>query len=162
MRRRAQNLQVGVTLRPKALTKVEGATWPDSRLLMTFTVSARVPGILLDDAGLDPKKHGRLGEVVDNAIIDELSRFDEVEFGRAGRDAATVLGLGSVERLSARISKLVKARIKAAGGDEGPDGLPGKAVTFAPLVFLSHSRQLRGVVVRDGGRFPKIRASLPR
>jgi Protein of unknown function (DUF3631) len=137
MRRRAQNLQVGVTLRPKALTKVDGAPWPDNFKDCddVYRLSPDLLRVLLDDAGLDPKKHGRLGEVVDNAIIDELSRFDEVDFGRAGRDAATVLGLGSVERLSARISKLVKARIKAAGGDEGPDGLPGKAVTFAPLVL---------------------------
>ena len=128
---------------------------------MTFTASSPdLLRVLLDNAGLDPKKHGRLGEAVDNAIIDEVSWFDEVEFGRAGRDAAALLGIGSVERLSSRIAKLVKARIKAAGGDEGPDGLPGKPVTFAPLVLHPDSRQLRGVAVRDRGALPKVHASV--
>jgi hypothetical protein len=137
MRRRAQHLQVGVTVRPKTLEKKGAPPWPEAfkDLDDVYRHNPELLSILLDNADLDPKKHGRLGEAVDNAILDEVSWFDEVEFGRAGKDAAGILGVGSVERLSARIAKLVKARIKVADGEEGPDGLPGKPITFPKLVL---------------------------
>ena len=137
MRRRAQHLQVGVTARPNTLEKKGALPWPQAFKDFddVYRHDPELLRVLLDNADLDPKKHGRLGEAVDNAILDEVSWFDEVEFGRAAKDAAAVLGIGSVERLAARIAKLVKARTKAADGEKGPDGLPGKPIAFPELML---------------------------
>jgi hypothetical protein len=156
MRRRAQNLQVGVTARPKEKIK-KGEPVPENfkDLDDVYRHDPELLRVLLDNADLDPKKHGRLGDAVDNAILDEVSWFDEVEFGRAGKDAAAILGIGSVERLSARIAKLVKARIKATSGEDGPDGLPGKPVTFAPLVLHPDPVNCAELLSEMAAAFPK-------
>ena len=75
--------------------------------------------VLLDGANLE---HGRLGDAVDNAILDAASRLDAVQLGRARKSIAVLLGT-SLSGLDDKLSAIVKARIEEATetkADAGP------------------------------------------
>ena len=123
---------------------------------MTFTVSTRIFCVSCSTTQvLTPRSMGGSGRLSTTPSLMRLSRFDEVEFGRAGRDAAAILGIGSVERLSCPYLKTSQSAHQSRGRRRRPRRLAWEAGDVCPARASSRSRQLRGVAVRDGGRFPK-------
>ena len=133
MRRSAQNLKVVVTARPKEIlpTGVYDPDKPPKDLDDVYRIDPDYVRILLKGANLE---HGRLGEDVEDAVIEAASWLSAVPLGRVAKGIARAFGT-TAGRFIDSVEKLVKARASLAAtlGQEGPDGLPGKPLTFPPL-----------------------------
>jgi Protein of unknown function (DUF3631) len=123
VRRLGQGLKVAVTSRPNDIAPKDAPPLKD--LDDVYRHDPELVPVLLDGANLE---HGRLGDAVDSAIFDLVSRLDAVELGRARKSIAVLLGipLGSLDD---KLGELVKKRVEG-GGEPGDDGLPGKPLTF--------------------------------
>jgi hypothetical protein len=86
-RRLSQGLEVTVTACPNDLAPDDAPHLKDLDDAYRYDHSLAVR--LLDEAKLE---HGRLGDINDNAILDEVSRFDAVALGRARKGVANCSG----------------------------------------------------------------------
>jgi hypothetical protein len=129
VRRLSQNLKVAVTARPSETFGKQSVPFKDFDDV--YRVDSEFVSILLKGANLE---HGRLGEDVADAIYEEASWLSAVPLGWVAKGIAPALGT-TAGRFIDQVEKLIKARNARAAevGDAGPDGLPGKPLTFPPL-----------------------------
>ena len=131
VRRLSQGLKVAVTARPNDITPKDAPFLKDIDDL--YRRDVELVEVLLDGANLE---HGRLGDTVDNAILDMLSRLDAVAVSRARKSVAQLLGI-HLGALDDRLAQVIQERIEArkTGEDDGgeDDGRPGKPLTFAVI-----------------------------
>jgi hypothetical protein len=105
-RRLSQGLEVTVTACPSDVAPDGARHLKD--LDEAYRYDPSLTARLLKKAKLG---HGRLGDTNDNAILDELSRFDAVELGRARKGVAKLLGI-RMEELNVAIARTIKKRIQ--------------------------------------------------
>jgi Protein of unknown function (DUF3631) len=128
IRRLGQNLETRVTARPNDAAPKDAPPLKDFDDVWRYD-HALVP-VLLNGGTLD---HGRLGETVDDAILDELSYLAPVPFDRARKPVAEILHV-KLGALDDELAKCVRARIeKQDTAEDEKDGRPGEPLTFAPL-----------------------------
>jgi hypothetical protein len=104
--RLGQGLKVAVASRPNEIAPTGAPFLKDADDLYRFDPEL-VP-IWLKGANLE---HRRLGSAVENAILDEVSRLDDVALDRARLDVAkSLLGMSTVSRFDDAIDAVRKAR----------------------------------------------------
>ena len=103
--RLSQGLKVAVTARPNDIAPKEAPPLKDIDDVWRYD-SGLVP-ILLKGANLE---HGRLGEAVDNAILDLASRLDAVALGRTRNGCVAHLLAVRLGALDDELERRVKAR----------------------------------------------------
>ena len=111
--RLGQGLKVGVTARPNDIAPKDAPPLKD--LDDVWRYDPVYVGVLLRSANLE---HGRLGEAVENAILEAALQLDVVARGRSKRRIASLLGINSGEladALSARIKARVEKREEVKG-----------------------------------------------
>jgi putative DNA primase/helicase len=105
-RRLSQGLKVTVTARPNEIAPKGAPFLKDVDDL--YRCDADLVPILLNGANLE---HGRLGDAVDNAILDTLSRLDPVAVSRARKSVAQLLGI-HLGALDDKVAEIIKKRIE--------------------------------------------------
>ena len=104
--RLGQGLKVAVTARPNDIAPKDAPPLKD--LDDVWRYDSELVAVLLKGANLE---HGRLGETVDNAILDLASRLDAVALGRARKGVAQLLAI-SLGALDDELERRVRARIE--------------------------------------------------
>ena len=129
VRRLGQDLKITVAARPKDIAPKDAPPLKDLDDVWRYD-PALVP-VLLHGATLE---HGRLGEVTENAIIDETSRLNPIELGRVHVFVPQLLNT-KWGHLEDEISRRIRARIEASkqGKAEVEEGGSGQALTYPPL-----------------------------
>ena len=113
VRRLGQGLKVTVTARPNDIAPQDAPLLKD--LDDVYRYDPELVPILLNGANLD---HGRLGDAVDGAILDSVSRLDAIELGRARKCVAGLL-MTKLGGLDDKISEIIRGRVGAR--EEGAD-----------------------------------------
>ena len=113
--RLGQGLKVGVTARPNDIAPKDAPPLKD--LDDVWRYDPVYVGVLLQGANLE---HGRLGEAVENAILEAALQLDVVALGRSKKRIASLLGINSGE-LADALSVRIKARVEKR---EEVKGLP--------------------------------------
>jgi hypothetical protein len=128
VRRLGQGLKILVTARPNGIAAKDAPSLKDLDDLWRHDPEA--VSFLLAGATLD---HRRLGEVIDDAILDEMSHLAPVPLDRARKAAAEILRV-KLGALDDELAKRVRARIEQAKGeapaDVANDDLPGRPISF--------------------------------
>ena len=127
VRRLGQDLETLVTARPNSVASKDAPPLKDLDDLWRHDPEA--VSFLLAGATLD---HGRLGEAVDDAILNELSHLDPIPLDRARKPAADILRV-KLGALDDELAKRVRARIEKAKGEASADtndDLPGRPIFF--------------------------------
>ncbi len=106
VRRLGQGLKVAVTARPNDIAPKDAPPLKD--LDDVYRYDPELVSVLLKGANLE---HGRLGEAVDNAILDLASRLDAVALGRARKGIASCFGI-SLGALDDELERRVRARVE--------------------------------------------------
>ena len=125
VRRLRQDIKVAVTARPNDIAPKEAPPLKD--LDDVWRYDPELVSVLLKGANLE---HGRLGEAVDNAILEEALRLNPVALGRARRGIAGLLRI-SVVALDDELA--LRVRKRAETKTESEEGLPGQALVYPPL-----------------------------
>ena len=101
---------------PRGRTILRRRTRRRSRISTTSTrYDPELVPVLLDGANLE---HGRLGDAVDNAILDAASRLDAIQLGRARKSIAGLL-MTSLGGLDDKLSEIIRKRVADARGRDG-------------------------------------------
>ena len=108
--RLGQGLKVAVTARPNDIAPKEAPPLKD--LDDVWRYDPELVSVLLNGANLE---HGRLGETVDDAILDLASRLDAVALGRARKGVAQLLGI-SLGALDDELERRVRERVEKREG----------------------------------------------
>jgi Protein of unknown function (DUF3631) len=124
VRRLSQGLNVAVTARPNDIAPTDAPLLKD--LDDVYRYDHDLVSVLLKGANL---KHGRLGEAVDNAILEEALRLNPVALGRARGSIAGLLGV-AVGALDVEFAWRNQARKETKPEEEV---LPGQALTYPPV-----------------------------
>ena len=113
VRRLGQGLKAVVTARPNDIAPKDAPPLKD--LDDVWLYDPELVPVLLNGANLEP---GRLGDAVDNAILDLVSRLDAIELGRARKGIAGLLmtGLGGLDD---KIGEIIRKRV--ATPEDGTD-----------------------------------------
>jgi hypothetical protein len=131
VRRLGQGLKVTVTARPK--DKAPKDALPLKDLDDVWRFDPELVSVLLEGARLE---HGRLGEAVDKAVLDAVSRLDAVSLGRAREGVAALLGI-SLGALDDALRQIVKERIKKSEDQKETKGDPGLEPWDHPVTDLA-------------------------
>jgi hypothetical protein len=110
VRRLGQGLKVSVTARPNDIAPKDAPPLKD--LDDVWRYDPELVPVLLNGANLEP---GRLGDAVDGAILDLVSRLDAIELGRARKSIAGLLmtGLGGLDD---KIDEIIRTRVVTPEG----------------------------------------------
>jgi hypothetical protein len=128
IRRLGQNLETRVTARPNDVAPKDAPPLKD--LDDVWRYDHELVPVLLNGGTLE---HGRLGEAVDEAILEELSHLAPVPLDRARKPVAEILHV-KLGALDDDLAKRVKARIeKQDTAEQEKDNHSGKPLSFASL-----------------------------
>jgi Protein of unknown function (DUF3631) len=127
VRRLAQGLETLITARPNSVAPKDAPPLKDLDDLWRHDPEA--VSFLLAGAR---REHGRLGEAVDDAILNELAHLAPVPQDRARKPATEILRV-KLGALDDELTKRVRARIEKGRGEasaDANDDLPGRPISF--------------------------------